>query len=91
VDLKLANVDTSCTRIFADENGSYTGSETVPGPEVSADVGTLKLTNKKELFFLMDGKQARELSPEINASPATSRAGDGSCAVSVAGDLTRKM
>jgi hypothetical protein len=112
VDLKLSNVDTTCTRIVGDQY------ESVPGPELSANVGAIKLTHKKEqhggghyslvfrfpnrpefrtingvehqLFFLMDGKQAREASLGINASPATVRAGDGSCAVTVNEDVTRK-
>ena len=48
VDLKLANVDTYCTRIFNDENGNYTGSERTPGPELSADVGDFKLSKRRE-------------------------------------------
>jgi hypothetical protein len=119
IDLKLSNVDTFCTRIIRDENGDVdTWSDAGPGPEVSANVGTFKLINKKErhagghysqvfrfpkrpelrtikgvehqLFFFMDGKQARELSLGIDASSAAARTGDGFCAVRVAADLTRK-
>jgi hypothetical protein len=118
VDLKLSNVNTTCTRIVRDQNGDEAGFESVPGPELSANVGAIKLTHRKEqhggghyslvfrfpkrpelrtingvehqLFFLMDGKQAREASLGIGASPATIRGGDGSCAVSVNEDVTRK-
>lgn len=48
VNLKLSNVDTSCVRFVYDANGDLVGAESTPGPEVSANVGNFKLTNKKE-------------------------------------------
>jgi hypothetical protein len=48
VNLKLSHVDSFCDRIITDQNGNATGAERTPGPEVSANVGTFKLTNKKD-------------------------------------------
>jgi hypothetical protein len=48
VNLKLSNVDTSCVRFVYDANGDLVGAESTAGPEVSANVGNFKLTNKKE-------------------------------------------